>query len=107
VTLAGAIAFLAFRGFESAAGFLMGAIVSLLNFQGMSAVVNLLLGLKRPAPFAIVLILLRYGLVGCAVYVIVKILGFTLAPVISGLFAAFAAVVLETLYELISRPANH
>jgi len=48
-----------------------------------------------------VLIALRYAIVGLAVYVIVRILGITPMAVLAGLLAAFAAVILEILYELI------
>jgi hypothetical protein len=48
-----------------------------------------------------VLIALRYAIVGVAVYVIVRVLGITPVAVLAGLLAAFAAVILEILYELI------
>ena len=52
---------------------------------------------------AAVLIALRYLLIGLALYVIVKILGFAPVAVLSGLLTAFGAVVLEVLYELARR----
>jgi hypothetical protein len=48
-----------------------------------------------------VLIALRYAIVGLAAYAIVRILGITPVAVLAGLLAAFAAVILEILYELI------
>jgi len=47
------------------------------------------------------LIALRYLLIGAAIYAIVKLLGFTPVAVLWGLLAAFGAVVLEILCELI------
>jgi hypothetical protein len=107
VAAAGAIGFLVAQGPRAGFGFLIGAVLSQLNFQGMTLMVNALLGLKKPGALAAALIPLRYVLLGAAVYGIVNILGFTLAPVLSGLFAAFAAVILDSLYELIFRPENH
>jgi hypothetical protein len=101
--LAGTVAALVVWGFRQAAGFLMGAALSVLNFQGLSMLVNLLGGSAKPGPLATVLIGLRYLLIGCAIYVIVKILGVTPAAVVWGLLAAFAAVILEILYELVFR----
>ena len=101
--LTGTVAALVVWGFRPAAGFLMGAALSVLNFQGLSMLVNVLGGSAKPGPLATVLIGLRYLLIGCAIYVIVKILGVTPAAVVWGLLAAFAAVILEILYELIFR----
>jgi len=103
VGVTGAIALLLAQGFRPAAGFLLGAALSILNFRGLSMLANVLGGSAKPGALAAVLVALRYLLIGCAVYVIVKILGVTLAAVVWGLLAAFAAVILEILYELIFR----
>jgi len=103
VGVTGAIALLLAQGFRPAAGFLLGAALSILNFRGLSMLANVLGGSAKPGALAAVLVALRYLLIGCAVYVIVKILGVTPAAVVWGLLAAFAAVILEILYELIFR----
>ena|SRR5258708_4008361 len=103
VGLTGTGAVLAAQGFRPASGFLMGAALSILNFRGLSMLVNVLGGSAKPGPLTAVLIGLRYVLMGCAIYVIVRFLGVTPAAVLWGLLAAFAAVILEILYELIFR----
>lgn len=102
VGLAGTIAALLAFGILTATGFMLGAALSILNFRGLSMLVNVIGGAK-PGAFAAVLIALRYLLIGCAIYVIVRFLGVTPAAVVWGLLAAFAAVILEILYELIFR----
>jgi hypothetical protein len=100
--LTGTILILLAYGLRTATGFMFGAALSILNFRGLSMLVNIIGGAK-PGAFAAVLIALRYLLIGCAIYVIVRFLGVTPAPVVWGLLAAFAAVILEILYELIFR----
>ncbi|HEX9135504.1 MAG TPA: hypothetical protein VF905_01000 [Nitrospirota bacterium] len=103
VGLAGALAYLVAQGLRPAVGFLLGAALSTLNFKGLSSLADALGGSSRPAPLAALFIALRYVVIGFAIYVIVKILGFTAAAVIWGLLAAFGAVILEMFYELIFR----
>jgi len=100
--LTGTAGVLAAYGLRTAVGFMLGAALSILNFRGLSMLVNVIGGAK-PGAFAAVLIALRYLLIGCAIYAIVRFLGGTPAAVVWGLLAAFAAVVLEILYELIFR----
>ena len=102
VGLTGTVAVLLAYGFRTATGFMLGAALSILNFRGLSMLVNVIGGAK-PGAFAAVLIALRYLLIGCAIYVIVRFLGVTPAAVVWGLLAAFAAVILEILYEFIFR----
>ena len=101
VGLTGTVVLLAAQGSRPAAGFLMGAALSILNFRGLSMLVNVLGGSKKPGPLAAVLIALRYALIGSAIYVIVRFLGVTPGAVVWGLLAAFAAVILEILREII------
>jgi hypothetical protein len=103
VGLTGTFALLLAKGFRPAAGFCLGAALSVLNFRGLSMLVNVLGGASKPGPLAAVLITLRYVLIGCAIYVIVRFLGVTPAAVVWGLLAAFGAVILEILYELVFR----
>jgi hypothetical protein len=102
VGLTGTAAVLVAYGLRTAAGFMLGATLSILNFRGMSMLVSVIGG-ARPGALAAVLIAVRYFLIGCAMYVIVRFLGIAPAPVVWGLLAAFAAVILEILYELIFR----
>jgi hypothetical protein len=88
---------------RTATGFMLGAALSILNFRGLSMLVNVIGGAAKPGALAAVLIALRYLLIGCAIYVIVRFLGVTPAAVVWGLLAAFAAVILEILYEFIFR----
>lgn len=103
VGLTGAVAVLWTQGSRTAAGFLLGAALSILNFRGLLMLVNILGGSSKPGPLAAVLVGLRYLLMGCAIYVIVRFLGVTPGAVVWGLLAAFAAVILEILYEFIFR----
>ena len=101
VGLAGTAAMLLARGRGAAAGFLAGAGISYVNFEllcGLSHVLGPSVSKGRGWG---VLIALRYAIVGMAVYVIVRVLGITPVAVLAGLLAAFAAVILEILYELI------
>jgi ATP synthase I chain len=103
VGLAGTIVLLLSQGLRPAAGFLAGAALSILNFRGLSMLASAIGGTSKPGPLAAVLIALRYVLIGTIIYVIVRFLGVTPAAVIWGLLAAFAAVILEILCELIFR----
>jgi hypothetical protein len=103
VAVAGSIAMWVRDGLRPAAGFLLGAALSFLNFQAVSSLAHALGGSSRPGVLAAVLIALRYVLIGGALYVIISLLGYTPAAVLWGLLAAFGAVVLEVLYELVRR----
>ena len=103
VGLAGTVAVLVAYGSRTAMGFMLGSVLSILNFRGLSMLVNSFGGTAKPGAFAAVLIALRYLLIGCAIYVIVRFLGVSPAAVVWGLLAAFAAVILEILYEFIFR----
>lgn len=103
VALTGTAAILIAYGLRTAVGFMLGAALSILNFRGLSMLVNVIGGAAKPGALAAVLIALRYLLIGCAIYVIVRFLGVAPAAVVWGLLAAFAAVILEILYELIFR----
>jgi hypothetical protein len=99
--LAGTVVVLVMYGARTAAGFLMGATLSVANFEGLSALAHAIGGSRRPGPFSALLIGLRYVLIGCALYVIVRVLGFAPTVVLAGLLAAFGAVILEILYEFV------
>jgi hypothetical protein len=89
------------RGRGAAAGFLAGAGISYVNFELLCGLAHVMGGSAPKVRGWGALIALRYAIVGVAVYVIVMILGITPVAVLAGLLAAFAAVILEILYELI------
>ena len=91
-------------GPRQALGFLAGAALSGLNFYWLCQLVNSLgASAKPPARGSAILLSFRYLVIAGAVYAIVKGLGVTPAAVLWGLLAAFAAVILEILYEFIFR----
>jgi hypothetical protein len=99
---AGAIGAVAARGLRPAAGFLIGAIISLINFRWWVGLAGAIGGSAKPPLRGSAAILgLRYVLVAGVVYAIVKILEITLVAVLAGMFVSVAAVILEILYELI------
>jgi hypothetical protein len=89
-------------GFRTAGGFLAGALISWFSIYNFREVAESLGGpvTRRGAVFAVIFVL-RYGLIGAAVYVIVKYLEVSLMAVLAGLLVSAAAVVTEILYELI------
>jgi hypothetical protein len=101
VALAGTAAVFFARGRGAAAGFLAGAGISYVNFELLCGLSHVMGGSASKGRGWGVLIALRYAVVGAAVYVIVRVLGITPVAVLAGLLAAFAAVILEILYELI------
>jgi len=106
VGLGGTVALLVKQGGRPAAGLLMGATLSIANLEGLSMLAHAIGGTEKPGAVAALLIALRYVLIGCALYVIVRILGFTPMAVLAGLLAAFGAVLLEIFYELIFQRGN-
>ena len=102
VGVAGAAAVFLLRGRNDAVGFLAGSTVSYLNFELLSGFAGFMGGSAPKAKGWGLLLALRYAIIGVAVYVIVRVLGITPLAVLAGLLAAFAAVLLEILYELIS-----
>ena len=99
VGVAGSLAILVARGTEPAGGFLIGAGISFFNFLLLCKFAEGLSGSSKR--FAVVVASLRYVLLAAVAYAIVRILGITPLPVLAGLLAAFAAVILEILYEFI------
>ena len=83
-------------------GFLIGALLSLVNLQWWNTVVSAIGGSgKAPLRGSAIILLLRYLLIGGVIYAIVKVLKITPAPLLAGLLVSVAAVTLEALYELI------
>lgn len=88
-------------GIRDGAGFAVGALVSLFAFRSIRGFAFAIGGDSNPraAAFA-ALFLLRYALIGGAIYVIVKYLEVSPMALLAGLFASIAAVLAEVLYEL-------
>jgi hypothetical protein len=103
IGVAGVLIAAIWRGPRVGAGFLVGAIISMINLRWWTSLANAM-GSSGATPMrgSVALLSLRYLAVGGAVYVIVKILEIALAPVLAGLFVSVAAVLIEILYELIS-----
>lgn len=101
--VAGVLIVAIWRGPREAAGFLAGAVISLINFRWWTGIANAL-GASGKAPLraSATLLFARYLVVAGAIYVIVRILEIKVAAVLAGLFVAVAAVLIEILYELIS-----
>jgi hypothetical protein len=102
VGVVGSAGILISRGVRPAAGFLFGAALSLINCRLLYGLANALGGSAGARPgISKVFLALRYVILGTAAYVIVRVSGITPAAVVIGLLSAFAAVILEVLYELI------
>jgi len=103
IGIAGAAGILALYGGRPALGFLLGAALSALNFQVVTMFAAGIGATTRPRTATALSIALRYAVIGCALYVILKLLGFAPLPVLAGLLAPFGATILEVFYELIFR----
>ncbi|HYK58401.1 MAG TPA: ATP synthase subunit I [Bryobacteraceae bacterium] len=103
IGIAGTAGILAVYGGRPALGFLFGVALSAFNFQAVTMFAAGLGATTRPRTAAAVSIALRYAVIGCALYVILKLLGFAPLPVLAGLLAPFGATILEVFYELIFR----
>jgi len=101
VGLAGTVAYFFYGGFRPAVAFALGAVVSLLNlwlFDRLARGIGPAEGSKKPwqaGAFAG-----RYLVFFAAGYVIVKALDVSPLPVVFGLFASTAAVLLSSVLEL-------
>jgi hypothetical protein len=97
---AGVVAMLVWRGWTWGAGFALGAAASWLGFHWLRLVVGALGGGGRPRQRLALLGGLRYLLLGCGAYVIVKHSSISVAAALAGLFVSAAAVIVEILFEL-------
>jgi hypothetical protein len=87
-------------GIRSGSGFAAGVLMSLFSFHTFRGVADSLggAGNRRAAAFAS-LFVMRFGLIGGAIYVIVNYLEVSLMALLAGLFVSVAAVLVEILYE--------
>jgi len=91
-------------GWQGGCGFLLGGLLSYLNFRWLKRTVSALgqtAQSKPPRAWVAVLSGLRYLLLGLGAYVIVRFSEIRLTAFLAGLFAPAAAVILEILFELI------
>ncbi|SRR5579885_3577607 len=101
IAAGGSIYVLARFGPSIAAGFIAGSALSIFSFHTLRRLGQ---GLQPgPAPFrgSAAVFGLRYIIIGAAAYVIVKLLGISVVPLLAGLFVSAAAVIVEILYELL------
>ena len=98
----GSLGALMIRGWRDAAGFAIGATISLINFYWWKTLASALSPTgERPLRGTAFVMVLRYAVIGAALYAILKILEITLAAVLCGLFVSVAAILIEILYELL------
>jgi hypothetical protein len=103
LSFSGASSAAVYGGWPWAAGFVLGAAASYLNFRWLTQLVNALgqaAQSKPPKKRVAVLLGLRYLLLGAAGYVILNFSALSLAAALFGLFVPVAAVILEILFEL-------
>ena len=105
LTVSGAVLYYATRGWRGALGFLLGGLISYLNFRWLKRTVDSLSdlagGKKPPRASVAVFLGLRYLLLALGAYAILKFSEISLSATLVGLFAPAAAVILEILIELI------
>ena len=100
LTAAGAVALLAWRGWNYSAGWLIGSAVSALNFRWLKQLTESLGG-PAARPREAVFLGMRYLLLGGGAYVILKYSAISSSAALAGLFVSVAAVIAEILFELI------
>jgi hypothetical protein len=91
---------LALGGWKTGAGFLLGALISGLNFYWLHKLVKNLGGGTRPR-YRSVILGFRYLILGCGAYVILRVSPLRLTAVLAGLFVLTAAVFVEVVIEII------
>jgi hypothetical protein len=96
------MAFLA-AGWQSAAGFALGAFISALNFYMLRRLIDSIgsaaAGQSPPRNRAVVLGF-RYLIVGLGAYVILRLTPISLTAVLAGVFVLTAAVFVEVAFEI-------
>ena len=101
--IGGAFTVLAIRGPEDAAGFFLGAGISLFTLGAWIRVSEGIgEGFKPSVGASAIFLALRYVLIAALIYAIVNLLGINPLSMIVGLLASFAAVILELLYSLVT-----
>jgi hypothetical protein len=104
LTVLGSAVYFAKSGWRGGCGFLLGGLISYVNFRWLKRTVYALgetAGGKPPRARVAVFLGLRYLLLGGGAYAILKFSEISLKAALVGLFVPTAAVILEILIELI------
>jgi hypothetical protein len=97
----GVLAALTLRGPRDAAGFLIGAGLSLITVRSWFKLADAIgASGNLPATGSVVFLVVRYLLIAVAVYATIYVLRSSPAVLVTGLLVSFFAVVLELLYGL-------
>jgi hypothetical protein len=94
----GTIVALSAGGWQWGGGFLVGSLISGLNFRWLKRLVESLGGKRARGS---VVIAIRYLLLGAGAYVILRYSPISLTAVITGLFVLIAAVFAEVVFEIV------
>lgn len=100
--VAGTAAAVFLGGWRAAGGFLLGAVLSWLNFHWLKRLVDSLGAASGnpPKARAAVFLGLRYALLALIAYAILKLSALSLPALLAGFFVAVAAVIFEIIFEL-------
>jgi ATP synthase I chain len=104
VAAAGALAGWAAAGWRWAAGFLLGAAISVVNYRGLKRLVESLGGPtppRRPTAWpGGIRFILQFIVLGAVAYVILRCSPINVVAVLVGLFVLIAAVFIEAAFEI-------
>jgi hypothetical protein len=100
VAVLGACGAFLLGGWKTGAGFLLGALISWLNYHWLHKLVESLGGGARPR-YRSVILGFRYLILGGGAYVILRVSPISLKAVLAGLFVLTAAVFVEVVFEII------
>jgi hypothetical protein len=92
---------LAAKGLPWGGGFLLGSLISLLNYQWLRRLVDSLGGDSKPRRHGKLFLAFRYLLLGAVAYVIVRFASVSLPAVFAGVFVLTAAVMIEAVIEMV------
>ncbi len=102
LAVTGTVATMILRGVKEGAGFAVGAALAFLSLESWSRLAASLNPEAQNKPSATgsgIFLVLRYLLIGGAMYGTVKVLGVSPIAMLLGLFVAFAAVLVEILQQ--------
>ena len=100
----GAIAAFYLRGAPWGVGFLVGSVISILNFRSfekIAAMTGVVADGRPPKRKSAVFLGLRYFVFAGAAYAIIRVFEANFLAALAGFFVCVAAVLFEILYELI------
>jgi hypothetical protein len=100
LSIAGTVTAMVLAGWKGAAGFLLGAGVSALNFRWLRRLVDSL-GSPNPPKRRSVILAFRYLILGGAAYVILRFTSINVPAVWAGVFVLTAAVIVESIIEIV------